>query len=77
MPEGTLRAFAEETEVSSMMTADGGDCEQVLAEFAAAGVDIDALAEQLQDEGTKSFTKSWESLMAVINSKRLPGAKAA
>ncbi len=77
MPEGTLRALAEETQLGSMMAADGGDCEEVLREFAAAGIDIDALAERLQDEGTKSFAKSWESLMAVIASKREPGAKAA
>jgi len=77
MPEGTLKAVAEEIKLDSTMAADGGDCEAVLAEFAAAGIDIDGLAERLQDEGAKSFTKSWESLMAVINSKRLPGAKAA
>ena len=69
--------MAEETELNSMMAADGGDCEQVLADFAAAGIDIDALAERLQDEGTKSFVKSWESLIAVIASKRMPGTKAA
>jgi len=77
MPEGTLKAVADEIKLDSTMAADGGDCEAVLAEFAAAGIDIDGLAERLQDEGAKSFTKSWESLMAVINSKRLPGAKAA
>jgi transaldolase len=77
MPEGTLKALAKETELGSIMATDGGDCEQVLAEFTAAGIDIDALAERLQDEGTKSFAKSWESLMAVIASKRESGTKAA
>ena len=77
MPEATLKALAQETQLSSTMTADGGDCEQVLAEFTAAGIDIDALAERLQDEGTKAFEKSWNSLMAVIASKREPEAKAA
>ena len=77
MPEGTLNAIAEETEINSMMAADGGDCEKVLAEFAAVGIDIDALAERLQEDGTKSFATSWESLLAVIGSKREPGAKAA
>jgi len=69
MPEGTLRALAEETQLGSVMAADGGDCEEVLREFTATGIDIDALAERLQDEGTKSFAKSWSSLMAVIASK--------
>ena len=46
------------------MPADGGDCEEVLAQFATAGVDVEALAAQLQDEGAKSFVKSWNELMA-------------
>jgi transaldolase len=69
MPEGTLKALAEESVPGSMMAADGGDCEEMLAEFAKAGIDIDILAENLQDEGTKSFAKSWDSLMKVIASK--------
>ena len=72
MPEGTLRALSEETELGSIMAEDGGVA-KVLAELTAVGIDIDALAERLQDEGTKSFAKSWNSLMAVIASKREPG----
>src|SRR4029434_4677599 len=53
MPEGTLKAVAEEIKLDLTMAGDGGDCEEVLAEFAAAGIDIDGLAELLQDEGTK------------------------
>jgi transaldolase len=41
----------------------------VLAEFAKAGIDIDALATQLQEEGAKSFSQSWKDLMSVISSK--------
>src|SRR5678816_1984839 len=77
MPEGTLRALAEETQLGSMMAADGGDCEEVLSEFAAGGIDIDALADRLQEEGTRSFAKSWESLMAMIASTASNEAKAA
>ena len=69
MPEGTLKAFAEHGEIGPMLPADGGDCEEVLAQFSKAGVNIDALATQLQDEGVKSFAKSWNELMAVIASK--------
>jgi transaldolase len=69
MPEGTLKALADHGELGTILPADGGDCEQVLAEFAKAGVNIDALAAQLQDEGAKSFVQSWEELMAVIASK--------
>ena len=69
MPEGTLKALADHGELSSILPADGGDFEEVLAKFAKAGIDIESLAAQLQDEGAKSFVKSWNELMAVIASK--------
>src|SRR5438876_2429604 len=69
MPEGPLQALAHHGELGTILPADGGDCEEVLAQFAKAEIDIDALAAQLQDEGAKSFVKSWNELMAVITSK--------
>jgi transaldolase len=69
MPEGTLKALADHGELGAVLPADGGDCEEVLAQFAKAGIDLDALAAQLQDEGAKSFVKSWNELMAVIADK--------
>jgi transaldolase len=69
MPEGTLKALSEHTDLGPLLPADGGDCEEALAKFAKAGIDVDALAAQLQDEGAKSFSKSWNDLMAVIESK--------
>jgi len=69
MPETTLKAFADHGEIGSSMPLDGGDCETVLAQFDRAGVNVDALAAQLQDEGAKSFVKSWNDLLAVITSK--------
>ena len=69
MPENTLKALADHGELKAILPEDGGDCEEVLAQFANAGIDIDALAAQLQNEGAKSFVKSWNELMAVITSK--------
>jgi len=69
MPEGTLKALATHTELGELLPPDGGDCEEVIAQFAKAGIDVDALAERLQDEGADSFAKSWNDLMAVISSK--------
>jgi len=77
MPEATLKALAEHTDFGNILPADGGDCEQVLAQFAKAGINIDALAAQLQDEGAKSFVKSWNELMDVIKSKSAVLNKAA
>jgi len=69
MPEGTLKALADHGELGAILPADGGDGEEVLAQFAKAGVDVEALASQLQDEGAKAFVKSWHELMEVIVSK--------
>ena len=69
MPEGTLKALADHGDVGSVLPADGGDCDQVLAQFAQAGVDIEGLGAQLQEEGAKSFDDSWNELMKVIASK--------
>jgi len=69
MPEGTLKALADHGQLSEPLPADGGDCEEVLAQFGKAGIDIDALAAQLQEEGAKSFVNSWHELMEKINSK--------
>ena len=69
MPEQTLLDVADHGDIGEVVPADGGDCESVLAQFKTAGIDIDALAAQLQDEGAASFVKSWNDLMAVLASK--------
>ena len=69
MPEGTLKAFHDHGDLGDALAADGGDCETVLAKFAKAGVDVEALAQKLQDEGAASFVKSWHDLMDRITAK--------
>jgi transaldolase len=76
MPEGTLKALADHGEIGEMLPADGGDAEEVLARFAAAGIDVDVLATELQEEGAKSFVSSWRDLMGVIAGKSAALAKA-
>ena len=69
MPENTLKAFADHGKVGATMPTDGGNSEEELARFADAKIDIGALAQQLQDDGAKSFVKSWNDLMDVVGSK--------
>jgi transaldolase len=69
IPDKTLLAFADHGMLRGELRADGGDAEATLAEFARAGVDDAALAEQLLRKGTQSFDKSWASLMECIASK--------
>lgn len=75
MPDKTLVAFFEHGEVGVPMPADGGDCDAVFAEFAAAGVDVKAWARRLQDEGAKAFDASWKDLLEHIDRQvRSPSA---
>jgi transaldolase len=69
MPDKTLSAFADHGQVKGVMPVDGGDAEEVLAEFTRIGVDDAALADQLQREGTASFDKSWRDLLDRIAAK--------
>ena len=63
MPEGTLKALADHGELGEIMSADGGDCEAVLEQFAKAGIDVDALAARLQEKAPNRSsipgTSSW------------------
>ncbi len=51
------------------MAADGGAAEAVLARFAEAGIDVDALAIQLQRDGARAFVKSWTTLLGRVADK--------
>jgi transaldolase len=69
MPEKTLRAFAEHGRIRGVLPIDGGDAEDVLAEFTREGVNDETLAADLQSEGTQAFAKSWNDLLACIAAK--------
>jgi transaldolase len=68
MPEATLQAFANHGEVGPLLTADD-NAEEMLARFERAGIDVAALASDLQREGATAFVDSWNELMAGIASK--------
>jgi transaldolase len=69
MPEKTLIAFADHGQIKGVLPKDGGDAEEVLAEFRRAGVDDARLADDLQREGAEAFNKSWNDLMICIAAK--------
>lgn len=69
MPEATLKALARRNEIGPFLTADGGGCEEGIAEFSRHGIGVNALAKELQDEGTGSFVKSWKDLLTVFSSR--------
>ncbi len=70
MPEKTLLALADRGEIGLMLPHDGSDAEAVLGRFAATGIDLEALAEQLQQEGAAAFVASRDDLLGCIARKR-------
>ncbi len=69
MPEETLRAYADHGTFEGVLSASGGDCDEVLVAHEKAGVDVNGLAQQLQTDGAKSFVASWQDLLKSIGSK--------
>ena len=69
IPEKTLLALADHGQITGVMPEDGGDADDVIARFTKAGIDIDALAKQLQEEGAQAFVKSWHALLRRIAEK--------
>ena len=75
MPEGTLHAFAEHGEVGPELRPDGGDSAEVLLQFGRSGINYEALATRLQEEGATAFVASWKDLLGVIASKTATAGK--
>ena len=66
MPEATLKALDDHGSIGRILPA---HAEESLDRFTATGIDTDAMGSRLQDEGAKSFAKSWRELMECIASK--------
>ena len=69
MPEDTLLAFADHGSVPDPLPRDGGNAEASLAAHSRAGIDLAALAAQLQSDGAKGFVDSWHELLGAIDAK--------
>ena len=67
MPEKTLKAFADHGKLQCAI--DGGDGDATIKTIMKSGVDVDALAVTLQDEGAQAFVKSWQQLLQRIANK--------
>jgi transaldolase len=70
MPDTTLLAFADHGHLRSLLPDDGGDVDQTLDRFTQAGIDLDALALRLQQDGVTSFSASWAKLLDCIDRKQ-------
>lgn len=75
IPEKTLLAFAKHGKITTTLSKSGGDAEEILAEFTKIGINYEVMADNLQNEGTQTFTQSWHDLTNCIMLKRHPPAK--
>jgi transaldolase len=69
VPEKTLLAFADHGNLDDRLQPDLGGAERTIADIASAGVDVDALAEQLQRHGAGAFSADWASLLEAMTAK--------
>ena len=69
MPEKTLLAVADHGSFDALLEADYAGAEAQVAVVAAAGVDVDALAESLQRQGARAFNADWAALVEAIGAK--------
>ncbi len=70
MPEKALNAMADHGKVGDTLPRDGGDADETLKAFNDAGIDTDALARKLQDDGADAFVRSWDELLNTISKQR-------
>lgn len=69
MPEGTLLKFGEHGTLGEVLSAGGGDAEEVIFAISRLGFDMDDMAAQLQKDAADSFVKSWDEMMSVVADK--------
>jgi transaldolase len=70
IPEATLLAFADHGELGELLgETQWAEADAVLASAAASGVNLNALAATLQQDGAEAFVKSWTSLLNTVAAK--------
>jgi transaldolase len=69
MPEKTLLAFADHGEVRAPIDLASESPQQVLAAAAVAGIELDDITAELEREGVRSFSDSYERLLERLGSE--------
>src|SRR5918911_5144089 len=77
MPPATIEAFKEHGYVRRSVDEDVEAARAALDALARHGIDLDAVTEQLQDEGVAAFAQSFDQLLAAIADKRAVALKGA
>jgi transaldolase/glucose-6-phosphate isomerase len=77
MPEKTLEALLDHGRTPGDTVREGvAEAKKTLDHLRAVGIDVEAVGEQLQKNGVVLFAKSYEELLATIESRRVEAVKA-
>ena len=66
MPEKTMQAYADHGQAGTPVQSAYADAEKVMADVAAAGVDLDDVFRVLEDEAVQKFVDAWDELTASV-----------
>ncbi len=69
MPEGTVADFLDHGVVARTVDTDATGAEHVINQLAGAGIDMEEVAQVLENEGVASFAKSFDELMQTLSDK--------
>ena len=69
LPEATIEAFADHGHLVRRVDADLDQAQAAWRELAEVGVDLDDVADKLEREGVSSFQKSFDELLAALETK--------
>jgi transaldolase len=69
MPDNTIDAFVEKGTVARTVDADPVEAQGVLDAVSTLGIDLDDVAELLEEEGVASFVKSFDELLSSLSAK--------
>jgi len=70
MPRPTIAAFVDHGVVERTVDRDLEQARAVMAALSAAGIDMGAVTDRLEDEGIAAFVTSYDALLAGVESKR-------
>lgn len=70
MPTKTIDAWLDHGTVARTVDLEIGVARQQFADLASLGIDLDALTKELEQQGIDSFQKSFDDLLAGVESKR-------
>ena len=71
LPEATWKAFKEHGTVARTVDRHIDDAHRLVRELSHAGIDLERIGAQLQNEGVELFTEAFDRLTGIVEAKRV------